>query len=93
MGVDDTDVKAAGKGTTGAKVTAEEKGEKLHGRKRDKAQFKALLRKNFTVKTRGVMKWCTLIEIIIPAVFIAVLSLPRAILTDTVCLSLFTHSA
>lgn len=82
MGVD------AGKATTGAKVAGEEKGEKLHGRKRDQAQFKALLRKNFTVKTRGVMKWCTLIEVIIPAVFVAVLSMPRAILTDTVCFSL-----
>lgn len=58
--------------------------EKLRGNPRSRAQFKALLHKNFRLKTRGLLFWCTLVEIIVPVVFVAILSLPRVLLSPEV---------
>ena len=40
------------------------------------------MRKNFTLKTRGVLCCCTGVEIILPVFFLAVLCLPKALVKD-----------
>ena len=42
------------------------------------------MRKNFTLKTRGILCCCTGVEIILPVVFLALLCLPKAIVKDQV---------
>ena len=51
---------------------------------RSTAQFFALVRKNFTLKTRGILCCCTGVEIILPVFFLAVLCLPKALVKDSV---------
>ena len=44
-------------------------------------QFKALLRKNYTLKRRGL--WCcSLFELLVPAAFVALMCLPKALVPD-----------
>ena len=51
---------------------------------RSSAQFFALVKKNFTLKTRGILCCCTGVEIILPVFFLAVLCLPKALVEDSV---------
>jgi hypothetical protein len=44
---------------------------------RTSAQFSALIKKNLTLKTRGILCCCTGVEIILPVFFLAVLCLPK----------------
>ena len=46
-------------------------------------QFAALVRKNFTLKTRGVLCCCTGVEIVLPCVFLALLCLPKLLVEDS----------
>jgi len=60
------------------------RGEEARGPSRSTAQFFALVRKNFTLKTRGILCCCTGVEIILPVFFLAVLCLPKALVEDSV---------
>ena len=42
------------------------------------------MRKNFTLKTRGVLCCCTGVEIILPCVFLAILCIPKLLVPDSV---------
>ena len=42
------------------------------------------MKKNFTLKTRGILCCCTGVEIILPVFFLAVLCLPKALVEDSV---------
>ena len=46
------------------------------------AKFRAVLRKNFTLKTRGSQLWCTILEVLVPVAFIALMCLPRLFISD-----------
>lgn len=48
-----------------------------------RSQFAALVRKNFTLKTRGVLCCCTGVEIVLPCVFLALLCLPKLLVEDS----------
>ena len=49
----------------------------------DWAKFHAVMTKNVILKTRGWMAACTVLELIVPLVFIALMCLPRALISDT----------
>lgn len=66
-----------------AEVEPEEvKRTRIGGKERRKAQFKALLRKNFIVKTRGAIKAATVLEMLLPAVFFVLMCIPRALIAE-----------
>lgn len=46
------------------------------------AKFRAVLRKNFVLKTRGSQLWCTILEVLVPVAFIALMCLPRLFIAD-----------
>ena len=48
-----------------------------------RSQFAALVRKNFTLKTRGILCCCTGVEIVLPCFFLALLCLPKALVEDS----------
>ena len=48
-----------------------------------RTQFAALVRKNFTLKTRGILCCCTGVEIVLPCFFLALLCLPKALVKDS----------
>eukprot|EP00238_Polyblepharides_amylifera_P013822 CAMPEP_0196598342 /NCGR_PEP_ID=MMETSP1081-20130531/94265_1 /TAXON_ID=36882 /ORGANISM="Pyramimonas amylifera, Strain CCMP720" /LENGTH=1870 /DNA_ID=CAMNT_0041924027 /DNA_START=155 /DNA_END=5767 /DNA_ORIENTATION=+ len=52
-------------------------------RKSSKSQFLAVLQKNRRLKTRGNLLCCTIVEIIVPTLFFAVLCLPKALIEQT----------
>eukprot|EP00958_Prasinococcus_capsulatus_P014564 scaffold1535_cov382-Prasinococcus_capsulatus_cf.AAC.26 len=45
----------------------------------DLTQAKAILRKNFRLKTRGFYKCCTITEMVLPVAFFCVMCLPKAL--------------
>lgn len=51
--------------------------------RRRSAQFRALIRKNYVLKTKGVLRCCTLCEILVPVIFLALMCLPRALVPDS----------
>ena len=41
------------------------------------------MRKNYLLKTKGVLRCCTLCEIIVPVIFLALMCLPKAFVDDS----------
>jgi hypothetical protein len=58
--------------------------ERMQGRQRKRTQFRALLRKNWIVRTRGAIKVASVLELLLPAVFFVLMTIPRALLADQV---------
>ena len=48
------------------------------------AKFRAVVAKNWTLRTRGAALWCSLLELVVPLAFIALMCLPRLLIADEV---------
>jgi hypothetical protein len=46
------------------------------------AKFRAVMTKNFILKTRGAMLCCSVLEVLVPIAFIALMCLPRLLISD-----------
>ena len=46
------------------------------------AKFRAVLAKNWTLKTRGASFFCFLLELLVPIAFVGLMCLPRALISD-----------
>ena len=68
--------------STSADVHAGRGGVDTSHRDGEYAKFRAVLRKNFTLKTRGSQLWCTILEVLVPVAFIALMCLPRLFISD-----------
>ena len=45
-------------------------------------KFRAVVAKNWTLRTRGAALWCSLLELVVPLAFIALMGLPRLLIAD-----------
>ena len=54
----------------------------FRGARRRADQFRALVRKNYLLKTKGILRCCTLCEIMVPVLFVALMCIPKALVPD-----------
>jgi len=56
-------------------------------------KFRAVVAKNWTLRTRGAALWCSLLELVVPLAFIALMCLPRLLIADEDRAATFHRSA
>tara|TARA_B110000503_G_scaffold112261_1_gene168216 strand:- start:3960 stop:4307 length:348 start_codon:yes stop_codon:yes gene_type:complete len=79
--------------TTTTTTNASQLDEQQHVEVSQLQTFKALLKKNWRLKTRGAALWCFVLELLVPVAFVALMCLPRLLVADTNSPSLFHRTA